>query len=257
MKFTIASTSVLSLFLSVVVGAETIKYKFKENSNKADIETYWKTDPSCVEFNSFSIYATDGYFKAGGEDKTIIKEVYGSATLYSNCKESGANRLDVNFYSSELVSGLVFSQLKNVTIDATLSAYVSKSKCVIQSYDFFEFEPELLSYYVCGDVVDSSTRPMSIKMVIAPETDFSNEYTSIEKGVTRAPGFLVKYETNSRCKFSVATKNVITLGKKNPIVFETDTDSEAFSYGKICKVKSGSSTRIKFTTGGGSTLPPI
>lgn len=249
MKFTIASTSLLSLFLSVAVGAkkDVVKYKYKENGNIADINSYWKNDESCVEPNSFSLFATDGYIKETGEDKDIIKSVEGFATLYSNCKEGTAIRTALNFLSSESVQGLFFTQLKNVTIDTTLTAYFSKSKCVIQSYEFFEFEssePEVFSYYVCGDEIDSGKRPISISTVIAPLTNFSSEYTSIEKGVTRGPGYLLKYDTNARCKTASATKNVITLGKKNPIVFTADSDDLLF--GTICKVKSGIKERIKF-----------
>lgn len=252
MKFTIVSTNLLCLFFSVAVQAkeEVYKFKFKENSNTASIDTFWKTDKSCVEPSYFSLFATDGYIKVAGGDKETIKSVNGYATLYSNCKDGIATRTELSFFSSiisEPAPALVFSQLKNVTIDATMTAYFSKSKCVIQTYDFFEFEStesEVFSYYVCGDEIDSGKRPISIHTVLAPPTDFSDEYTSIEKGVSRGPGFLLKSDTNSRCKTTVATKNVITLGKKNPIVFSSNSDDFV---SKICKVKSGATERIKFT----------
>ena len=246
MKFAIASTTVLSLILSTIVQAnKVVKYSYETNSNQGYIETYWQTSP-CIEYNSFSIFASDGFVKVSGSKKEVIKSVSGYATLFSNCKKSGATRTDWSFYSTDPVSGLLFSPLKNTTITTTLTAYFTKSQCVIQSYEYPDFEngEGSYSYYVCGDEIDSGTRPISIDTIISLPTDISSDYTSINKGVNRGPGYLVKYESKSRCKAAVPTKNVITIGKKLPIVFTSDS---AASYGEICKAKSGYSERILFT----------
>lgn len=246
MKFTIASTTLLSLIFSTTVGAnDVVKFSYKENSNQAYVETYWQTSP-CIDYNSFSMFASDGFVKASGSKKEIVKSVSGYATFYSNCKTSGATRTDVSFYSTEPVSGLAFSPLKNATITTNMTAYFTKSQCVIQTYEYPDFESGegSYSYYVCGDEIDSGTRPLSIDTIITLPPDFSSDYTSINKGVTRGPGYLVKYESKSRCKTAVPTKNVITFGKKIPIVFATDSGS---SFSEICKAQSGYSERILFT----------
>ena len=246
MKFTIASTTLLSLILTPIAAAnDVVKFSYKENSNQAYVETYWQTSP-CIEYNSFSIFASDGFVKVSGSKKEVIKSVSGYATLFSNCKKSGATRTDWNFYSTDPVSGLLFSPLQNATITTNMTAYFTKYQCVIQSYEYPDFESgeEFLSYYICGDAIDSGTRPISIDSIISLPTDISSDYSSVNKGVTRGPGYLVKYESKSRCKAAVPTKNVITIGKKLPIVFTSDS---AASYGEICKAKSGYSERIMFT----------
>ena len=246
MKVTIVSTMLLSLILSITVKAnKVVKFSYKENSNQAYVETYWPTSP-CVEYNYFSIFASDGFVKASGSKKEIIKSVSGSAIFFSNCKNSGATRTELSFYSTEPVAGLVFSPLRNTTIATNMTAYFTKSKCVIQSYDYPDFDSGegSYSYYVCGDEVDSGTRPLSINTIIQLSQEYSSDYTSINKGVNRGPGYLVKYESKSRCRTAVPTKNVITFGKKIPVVFATDTGA---SYGEICKAQSGYSERILFT----------
>lgn len=241
MKLAITFTSLLSLFFATTVQAnEVSKFSYKENSNQAYIQTYWQND-ACLEFNSFSIFASDGFIKAVGSKKEIIKSVSGSATLYSNCKTSGATRTELSFYSTDPVSGLLFSPLKNATIATNMTAYFTKSQCVIQSY---EYEEGLYSYYVCGDEIDSGTRPLSIDMILALPAVVSSDYSSVNKGVNRGPGYLVKYESKSRCKSAIPTKNIITFGKKIPIVFATDGGA---SFGEICKAQSGYSERITFS----------
>ena len=248
MKFAIASTTLLSLILSTIVEAnEVVKFSYKENSNQAYVSSYWQTDP-CIDFNYFSLFASDGFVKQAGSKKEVVKSVSGYATIYSNCKASGATRTEYSFYSTEAVTGLLFSPLKNVTIATNMTAYFTKSKCVIQTYEYPDFESGegSYSYYVCGDEIDSGNRPLSIDTVIGLPLDFSGDYVSINKGVNRGPGYLVKYESKSRCKSAVPTKNVITIGKKLPIVFTTDTGA---SYGEICKAQSGYSERIMFSSG--------
>lgn len=247
MKLAITFTSLLSLFLATTVEAnEVSKFSYKENSNQAYIQTYWQ-NAACLEFNSFSIFASDGFIKAVGSKKEIIKSVSGSATLYSNCKKSGATRTELSFYSTDPVSGLLFSPLKNATIATNMTAYFTKSQCVIQSYEYPDFESGeegLYSYYVCGDEIDSGTRLLSIDMTLTLPAVVSSDYSSVNKGVNRGPGYLVKYESKSRCKTVIPTKNNITFGKKIPIVFATDSGA---SFGEICKAQSGYSERITFS----------
>jgi hypothetical protein len=192
------------------------------------------------------MFASDGFVKNSGSKKEIIKSISGYAILFSNCKKNGATRTDLSFYSTEPVNGLVFTQLKNATIATNMTAYFTKSKCVIQSYEYPEFESgeESYSYYACGDKIDSGTRPLLISTIMQLPANYSNDYTSINKGVNRRPGYLVRFESKSRCKTAVPTQNVITFGKKIPIVFATDSGA---SYGEICKAQSGYSERILFT----------
>ena len=192
------------------------------------------------------MFASDGFVKASGSKKEIVKSVSGYSTFYSNCKSTGATRTDLSFYSTEPVAGLVFSPLINATIKTNMTAYFTKSQCVIQTFEYPDFESGegSYSYYVCGDEIDSGTRPLSIDTIMSLSTDLSSDYSSTNKGVTRGPGYLVKYESKSRCKTAIPTKNVISFGKKIPIVFSTDSGS---SFGEICKAKSGYSERIMFT----------
>jgi hypothetical protein len=248
MKLTIASLTslLLSLILSITIEAnEVVKYSYKQNSNQAYVESYWRTNP-CIDYNSFSLFASDGFVKASGSKKEIIKSVSGSGVFYSNCDRIGATRTELSFYSTEPVTGLRFSQLTNVTIATNLTTFYSKSQCIIQSYEYpDEFgEEESIKYYVCGDEFDSGTGPVSIDTIIKLSTNFSSDYTSINKGVSRGPGYISKYESKSRCKTAVPTKNVITFDEKIPIVFSTDS---GYSYSEICKAQSGSTERIMFT----------
>ena len=242
MKITIASTSLFSLLLANTVEAsEVSKFSYKQNSNQAYISSYWQSNP-CLEFNSFSMFASDGFIKAVGSKKEIIKSVSGYATIFTNCKTSGATRTDISFYSTEPVTGLLFSPLTNATITTNMTAYFTKAQCVIQTYEYPD--EGSYSYYVCGDEIDSGTRPLSIDTIITLPSDFSSEYSSVNKGVDRGPGYLVKYESKSKCKSAIPTKNVITFGKKIPIVFDADN---GVAFGEICKAQSGYSERITFS----------
>ena len=192
------------------------------------------------------MFLSDGFVKQSGSKKETFKSVSGSATLFSSCNKKGAVRTDISFYSTEPVTGLKFSPLRNVTVATSMTAYFTKQQCVIQSYEYPDYEtdePVRSSYYVCGDQFSSGTRPLSIDTVINLTQNYTSEYSSTNKGVNRGPGYLEKYESKSRCKSSEPTKNVITFQTKIPIVFKTEL---GFSYGNICKVQSGFSERIVF-----------
>lgn len=244
MKLTIAFTALFSLFLSASAN-EVYKFSYKENSNNAFIESYWPNAP-CIEFNSFAMFLSDGFVKQTGSKKETFKSVSGSATLFSSCNKKGAVRTDINFYSTEPVTGLNFSTLSNVTVATNMTAFFTKTQCVIQSYEYPGFESgesETSSYYVCGDQFSSGTRPLSIDTVINLTQNFTSEYSSTNKGVNSGPGYLVKYESKARCKSAAPTKNVITFFTKTPIVLKTEI---GYTYGDICKVQSGFSERIVF-----------
>jgi hypothetical protein len=245
MKFSLLSTAFL--MFSTVIAQEQIKYSYKENSNQAFTSSYWQVDP-CIDINYFSLYATDGFFKQTGSKKTIIKSVSGDATYYTDCKSTGATRTTLSFYSTEPVTGLVFSPLTNVTIKTNITAFFSKSQCIIQSFEYPDFNSgeSFYSYYVCGDEFDSGTQELTINtlMNLPAAGAASSVYSSNNKGINRGPGYFEKYESKSKCKSSVVAKNIIKLGKKAPFDIP---NTEFTNTGEICKVSSGSSQRYLFT----------
>jgi hypothetical protein len=75
--------------------------------------------------------------------------------------------------------------------------------------------------------------------------EFSTDYTSNQKGVARGPGYVLKYETKSRCKSATLTKSSIKLGKRAEIVIPP---TEYFADAEICKLKSGTTERYIYTS---------
>jgi hypothetical protein len=243
MKLSMSSTIMLGLatFTSTVT-AETTKYSYKENSNQAYSSSYWRVDP-CLDYNSFTMYATDGFVKNDGK-KEIIKYLNGDASIYSDCQSNSATLTTFNFYSTENLSGLVVTPLTNATMRTNVTAYFTKSACAVESYDYpaQDSNPISYSYYVCGEGYESGTKALTIDTVMKLATGdvLSKVYSSNTRGVTHAPGYLEKYETKSKCKTAVATKNTLKWGKKTTIIIPT-TD-----FAEICKVSSGFSERISF-----------
>jgi hypothetical protein len=246
MKIFLVLTTLLNLVVAAAVTKEKIKYTYKANSNTAYVGTFWQTEP-CIDYNSFSIFAADGYTKQSGSSKVTIKSVEGSLTYYSKCVSTGATRTDISFYSTEPVSGLLFRQLNNVTILTNITAFSTKAKCVIQSYTYPDSDSseETYSYYVCGDPYESKNKKISIDTIMKATTGVdADEYTSIEKGVERHQGYILKYESNQRCKSTSITKNIIKINKQVPISIAINSDN---TDSNICKVSSGYTERILFT----------
>lgn len=246
MKIFLVLTTLLNLVVAATVTKEKVKYTYKTNSNNAYVSTYWQKEP-CIDYNSFWMFAADGYTKESGSSKVTIKSVEGSLTYYSNCVSTGATRTYISFYSTEPVSGMVFRQLNNVTIFTNMTAFSTKVKCVIQSYTYPDIDSseESYSYYVCGDPYESKNKKISIDTIMKVNKGVdADEYTSIEKGIERRQGYISKYESNQRCKSSNIAKNIIKINKQVPITILFNDDS---TYSNICKVSSGYTERILFT----------
>jgi hypothetical protein len=245
MKLFLLPTLLSSLIVTVNGAKETVKFTYKTNSNQAYTSSYWQTDP-CIDVNYFEMFASDGYTKQTGSKKVTFKSLEGASTFYSNCKSTGATRTEFNFYSTEGVSGLVFTSLANITVMTNVTAFYTKSLCVIQSYEYPDFESgeEIYSYYVCGDPFESDTKTLSIETILKVTTGVdADEYTSVNKGVNRGPGYVVKYESKARCKSALTTKNIVKLNKKALFTIPLD---EFSTFGEICKASSGSSERYMF-----------
>jgi hypothetical protein len=244
MKISILATTFLSSFVFTVNGGkDVIKFTYKENSNTASVSSYWQTDP-CIDTNYIELFASDGYIKQTGSSKVTFMALEVTSTFYTGCTKTGATRTDFNFFSTDPVSGIKFASLNNFTLATSVPAYFTKSKCVIQSFNFPESGELSLKYYVCGDPYESGTKTVSINTVMKVTTGVNaDEYSSVDKGVERGPGYVLKYESKSRCKTTVTTKNIVKVNNKALYTIPLD---EFSTFGNICKASSGSSERIMF-----------
>jgi hypothetical protein len=246
MTFFFSSAALFGLILlAATVTAETTKYSYKDNANQAYTSSYWLVDP-CVDMNSFSMYATDGFFKSSDSKKTSVKYLNGEAAIYSDCTSTGATLTTFNFYLTEPLSGLVISSLTNVTVKTNVTAFFTKSTCTVESSEYPNSDsPKNRTYYVCGSDYESETNTLTIDTVMKLPTSAASSkvYSSNNKGVNRGPGYLEKYESKSKCKTVVATKNTLKWGKKMTIIIP---DTDFSNTGEICKVSSGYSERVTF-----------
>jgi hypothetical protein len=250
MKLSITSTALFGLVtFAATDAAEMTKYTSKEDSNQAFTSSVWQVD-SCFDSNYFTIYANDGFVKTSDSTKTILKYLNGEATIYSDCTSTGATVTTFNFYATEPVLGFVISPLNNATVKTTVEAFFTKSKCVVESYEYPDSDSGKTSnsYYVCGDSGDefeSGTKTLTIDMVMSlPKDDaYAKVYSSNSRGINRGPGYIEKYETKSKCKSTVTIKNTLKWGKKTTVVIP---DTQSSTTGEVCKLSKGYSERILF-----------